>query len=92
MVEKLTPLAPAFFARHAPSARAYQLRYLARRAISDGKGTEARRLMRAALTASPRPIWEEPAKSLSTILAAGLIECTVGRRVFARGLRRVTHP
>jgi len=34
MVAKLTPMAPEFFAEHVDSARAYQLRYLCRRAIS----------------------------------------------------------
>jgi len=34
-VEKLTPLNPAFFEVNTPVARAYQLRYLCRRGISD---------------------------------------------------------
>ena len=73
LVTKLTPLAPAFFAEHAPAARAYQLRYLARRAISSGNGTEARLRMRAAMASSARPLVEEPVKTLTTMAAATLL-------------------
>ena len=69
MVAKLTPLAPDFFARHAPVARAYQLRYLARRAISDLDGKRAKRLLTASLQQSKRPLLEEPIKTGITILA-----------------------
>lgn len=74
LVAKLTPLAPAFFAEHAPAARAYQLRYLARRAVSSGNGAEARRRMRAAMACSRRPLIEEPAKTLTTLAAATLLD------------------
>ena len=70
MVEKLTPLNPAFFAAHAPAARAYQLRYLARRAVSDGDGPRACDLVLRALASSRRPLAEEPAKTLTTCAAA----------------------
>lgn len=73
MITKLTPLCPAFFARHAPAARAYQLRYLARRAVSALDGDEARTLMRQALRMSRRPLIEEPLKTLITLSAAHLL-------------------
>ncbi|MCA0872931.1 glycosyltransferase [Seohaeicola saemankumensis] len=73
MVAKLRPLAPAFFATHEPAARAYQLRYLARRAISDGKGDQAVQLMRQSLRASLRPCLREPLKTGSTLAAAGML-------------------
>ncbi len=77
MVEKLTPLAPGFFARHAPAARAYQLRYLARRAVSDNRPAKAARLLARSFTASPRPLFEEPAKTAVT-LAATLVLALFG--------------
>ena len=70
LVEKLTPLAPGFFERHTPAARAYQLRYLCRRAISDGDAAGAARLARRSLASSRRPLWEEPTKSATTFAAA----------------------
>lgn len=73
-VAKLRPLAPDFFARHEAAARAYQLRYLARRAISSGRSAEARALLRRAMGQSLTPFAEEPIKSLATWLAAALPE------------------
>lgn len=70
MIDKLTPLAPDLFARHAPTARAYQLRYLARRAICDRDADRALMLVRAAFRASAKPLIEEPKKSAVTVLAA----------------------
>ncbi len=70
MIDKLTPLAPELFARHAPAARAYQLRYLARRAICDRDADRAVRLVQAAFKTSLRPVVEEPVKSAVTLLAA----------------------
>jgi glycosyltransferase involved in cell wall biosynthesis len=70
MVAKLAPLAPDFFARHTPAARAYQLRYLARRAVSNGDAAAARGYAIRSLAASPRPLLEEPAKSAVTLAAA----------------------
>ncbi len=74
MVAKLYPLDTAFFDQHTPRARAYQLRYLARRAISARDGTRATRLMRHSLRQSLHPIREEPVKSLTTIAAAGVLK------------------
>ncbi len=82
MVDKLTPLAPDFFERHTNAARAYQLRYLCRRAISDGDADTAATLASRALGASRRPLWEEPIKS-SVTFAAALTLALVGADRFA---------
>ncbi|WP_341365906.1 glycosyltransferase family 2 protein [Yoonia sp. BS5-3] len=71
MIKKLTPLAPALFAEHAPIARAYQHRYLCRRAISDMDVGKAKFWAAAWLKTSKRTFIEEPRKSLETLLALG---------------------
>ncbi|WGW02404.1 glycosyltransferase family 2 protein [Tropicibacter oceani] len=70
MVAKLRPLNPGFFDRHEPAARAYQLRYLARRACSSGDGDKARDYAARAFATSRRPLIEEPMRSLTTWAAA----------------------
>lgn len=74
MVAKLAPLAPDFFARHTPAARAYQLRYLARRAISDLDAKRSMQLVLAFLKQSVRPLCEEPVKSGITVAAALVLQ------------------
>jgi hypothetical protein len=73
MVAKLTPLNPGFFASHGPAARAYQLRYLSRRAVSARDGRVAWTLARQSLRASWRPLLEEPAKTCATLAAAAVL-------------------
>lgn len=75
MVEKLLPLNPAFFSVNAPAARAYQLRYLSRRAVSDLDGIRAMNLTRAWLAQSRVPLIEEPFKSGVTMAAAAVLLC-----------------
>lgn len=70
VVAKLTPLAPEFFARHTPAARAYQLRTLARGAVLAGDGRAALCLALASLRLSRQPLRHEPAKTLTTLAAA----------------------
>lgn len=70
VVTKLRPYHPKFFARHEETARAYQLRYLARRAVSAMEGEAAWSLMRQSIKHSIRPLHEEPLKSASTLCAA----------------------
>ena len=70
MVTKLSQISPEFFARTAKPARAYQLRYLARRAISDKDTGRAFGLLAQSIAQSWRPMWEEPCKSITTIAAA----------------------
>ena len=70
MVAKLTPLGPAFFETHARTARAYQLRYLSRRAVADLDPKRAHRLSKEWLAQSRTPLWDEPIKSAVTLGAA----------------------
>lgn len=74
MVDKLRPTNPVFFAQHEATARAYQLRYLARRAISAGNGPAAQAYLRRAMDSSYRPLFEEPVKSGTTLAAAFLLD------------------
>lgn len=69
-IRKLRPLDPAFFAAHEAAARAYQFRYLARRAVSGGEGRLAWAYAKHALKCSKEPIWAEPVKSATTLAAA----------------------
>ncbi|AHM05432.1 glucosyltransferase [Roseibacterium elongatum DSM 19469] len=87
MVRKLTPIAPDFFADHAPTARAYQLRYLARRAVASGDGPRAWALIVEALKSSRRPITEEPAKTLTTLAAACVMRSAAGSNLMRRAAR-----
>ncbi len=69
MIEKLTPLTPEFFAENANLARAYQHRYLCRRAISDFDISKAKYWADAWLKTSKRTFLEEPRKSIETYAA-----------------------
>ncbi|ETX11205.1 glucosyl transferase [Roseivivax halodurans JCM 10272] len=90
MVEKLTPIAPTFMAQHVGAARAYQLRYLARRAVSAGDGPAALENMQGSIASSLRPFAEEPAKSMITLGAVcalamfGTASIRFARRLVAR--------
>ncbi|PKH03006.1 glucosyl transferase [Psychromonas sp. MB-3u-54] len=59
-----------FFERYLALARAYQLRYLARRAIRSGNSWSAIKLIHKALITHPRIIIEEPLRTLSTFCFA----------------------
>ncbi|MBR9763841.1 MAG: glycosyltransferase family 2 protein [Rhodobacteraceae bacterium] len=88
MIEKLSPLAPEFFERETPAARAYQHRYLARRAISAGNAPEAVARARACLAASLRPLVEEPAKTVTTLTATAVL-ATAGQGIITRTMALV---
>jgi hypothetical protein len=66
MLRKLRGYAPEFIAEHGDTARAYQLRYLARRSVQLGNFVLARDLMRKALGLQPRLLTQEPVKTLTT--------------------------
>jgi glycosyltransferase involved in cell wall biosynthesis len=70
MAARVAEVSPDFAAAHLPAARAYQLRYLARRAVSLGCGRTALSLAARSLRASPRPLLEEPARTAVTLAAA----------------------
>lgn len=75
-------LDPAFARRNVPAARAYQMRYLARRAITLGDGWTALCLLTRGLRGSLRPMIHEPIKTGVTVAAALLL--TVGGRAVVR--------
>ena len=55
-----------FFKRYLPLARAYQLRYLARRAIRTGDAWQAIKLVHQALLTQPMIAIEEPIRTMAT--------------------------
>ncbi|UVO52751.1 glycosyltransferase [Sphingomonas sp. SUN039] len=69
-VDKLAGYAPDLVARHGNRAAAYQLRYLARRAVQLGDGPFAAALVRQALMRDPAILIAEPVKTAITALAA----------------------
>ena len=70
MLRKLRGYAPEFVAEHGDTARAYQMRYLARRSVQLGNFELARDLMRKALSLQPRILAQEPRK---TVVTAGAV-------------------
>ena len=87
IVTRLTRHAPDFINAHVDRARAYQLRYLARRAVQLGDPGMAIALLRASRASSFGPLLEEPVKSLITLLAA-LVGRAIGPERFAAILKR----
>ncbi len=85
MITKLEPMAPTFFATHAPAARAYQYRYLCRRAISNADAPAARSYLTASLRASVAPILHEPVKSIVTFAATGVLSA-LGQNRFRQAI------
>lgn len=73
MAAKLIGLAPDVLAAHEPAARAYQLRYLSRRAVASRDGRRAWRLLAQAWRASPSALLADPAKTASTSAAAAAL-------------------
>jgi len=70
MIAKTREHAPEFVARHERAARAFQLRYLARRAVQLGDGVLALSLLRDAWQCSRLPFLKEPGKTAFTYAAA----------------------
>ncbi|MEA5399617.1 glycosyltransferase family 2 protein [Synechococcus sp. BA-124 BA4] len=64
---------PGFIQRWGPKARAYQLRYLARRAIRQRQPGVAVRLLHQSLACHGRILLEEPMRTLITLSAAYLL-------------------
>ncbi|MEO9600886.1 glycosyltransferase family 2 protein [Parasphingorhabdus sp.] len=70
VIDKTASYAPGFIQQFGAEARAYQLRYLARRAIQMGEGAFALSLFKESFSFSSTPIIEEPVKSFVTLSAA----------------------
>jgi glycosyltransferase involved in cell wall biosynthesis len=72
-LEKARTYAPEMMAQWENAAKAYQLTYLARRAITLGEGSMAVELGHRALAAHWRILLEEPSKTILTFAAAYLL-------------------
>jgi len=88
MVARIRRHSPGFVARHEARARAYQLRYLARRAVQLGDARTALGFWSRACRSSVRPLIEEPVRSLLT-LGAALVARGLGPAQFAGLMRTV---
>jgi hypothetical protein len=73
VIAKTRTYAPALLAKWESLARAYQFRYLARRAIRNKDGKAAVQLINRALACNWKILIYEPMRSLLTIFAAYLI-------------------
>ncbi len=73
MIEKTRGYAPEFIARWENTARAFQLRYLARQAIRLGDGRSAVSFLVRALQTAPGIACQEPARTAATAGAAMLL-------------------
>ncbi|MEM9387251.1 MAG: glycosyltransferase family 2 protein [Pseudomonadota bacterium] len=67
MVERVRGIDSAFAARYERIARAYQLRYLARRLVAQRDGGFASQLMAQALRCHPAMVVAEPSKTFTTL-------------------------
>ena len=83
VVARLNSYAAEFAGKHVSRARAYQLRYLARRAVQLGDPGMALALLREAMANNRRPLLEEPVKTMVTVVAA-IAGRIVGPDRFAR--------
>lgn len=82
-LERARRYAPKFIADHEDAARAYHLRYLARRLIHAGDGQGARAYVNRALKAYPGLINEEFNRTVSTVGAAYMLSA-LPKPVFTR--------
>lgn len=73
MLAKLESIAPDLVRIHGPAARAYQHRYLCRRAIASRDRKAAARLLGMMLRGSKIPFVEEPGKTIATVAAAAVL-------------------
>lgn len=87
---KVACYAPDIESQWGDLAEAYQLRYLARRAVRSGDGRTALELMLRALRSAPRMVLEEPARTLTTLAAAtarGLVPDALFDRIMRSAAR-----
>ena len=88
---KAAAYAPALERDFGDLAEAFQLRYLARRAIKSGNGPQALGLVCQALACSPGMLFREPSRTLATLLAAILV-CAMPHWATARLQSLVLRP
>jgi glycosyltransferase involved in cell wall biosynthesis len=80
-IAKTATYAPQFVARWASLARAFQYRYLARRAVRQGDPLTALRLLARAVSSAPAMLLREPIRTLVT-LGAATIQVLLPIRVY----------
>ncbi len=73
--DRVADHAPSFAKKWSKPAEAFQLRYLARRCVRMGDGAMAWALICDAMKASRIIVWQEPAKTVSTLVAAMVLRC-----------------
>ena len=83
MYAKVETYAPEITVQHGNRARAYQLRYYARRAVREGQGLKALATVAKALAYAPIILIEEPKKTLVT-LAAALMSIMLPKNLFQK--------
>ena len=71
--EKMQGYAPDLIRRYGRLARAFQYRYLARRAVRSMDVKTARRFCLRALVTAPSIIWHEPGRTLTTVVAVAAL-------------------
>ncbi len=86
MLRKLRGYAPEFVKAHGDTARAYQLRYLARRAVQLGNADLAKDLLGKAIGLDASILVEEPRKTTTTA-AAILVARVLGQDRFSNLMR-----
>ncbi len=74
-IDKLEAIAPDFIRQHAPAAKAFQCRYLARRCLSQAEGKNALTWCGRALKHNALALLEESKRSFITIAASGVFAC-----------------
>lgn len=88
--DKVAGYAPALVARHGRRAEAYQLRYLARRAVYSEQKVLAFSLALKSIVTFPRMLVEEPMRSIATLGAAAaklVLSASLFERVERTALR-----
>jgi glycosyltransferase involved in cell wall biosynthesis len=80
--EKVCDLSPTLYAKCGKAAEAYQLRFLARRSFALCDGPTAAQYARRSLRLSRVPLFEEPAKTLTTLFACEGLMLFSGRLKF----------
>lgn len=83
MVAKVHAYAPEFVQREVPTARAYQLRYLARQAVHMSDGDQAIKLCWRSIRCYPALLWQETGRTSLTLFAAVAV-ATLPHKLFKR--------
>lgn len=90
VIEKTRAYAPELIEEWGSLARAYQLRYLARRAVRSRDGRVAMELFHRALRTDPRILFEEPQRTLlsgAAVYVLALLPCGLYSRLESQALR-----